>query len=189
MAHKRFSNVIGFDDAPFPRDYRGAVKVVGAVFADLRFDGVLMGEIEKDGADAAETLVKLVADSKFAGHAQLIMLQGITLAGFNVVDVSYLNEQLGLPVVVICRKLPDMKAIRKALMTRLPGGNEKWALIEKLGPMEPVGTVFMQRVGLSADEAASVIRHFSIHSQIPEPLRIAHLIAGALIDGESRGDP
>lgn len=189
MPSRRFSNVIGFDDAPFPRDYQGNVKVVGAVFANLRFDGVIIGEIEKDGSDAAEKLTKLVAESKFAEHTQLIMLQGVTFAGFNVVDIFYVNKRLGLPVMIVSRNLPNMVSIRKALYTQILGGKKKWALIEKLGPMEPVGKIYIQQVGLTAKQATSVVEHFAIHSHIPEPLRTAHLIAGAIADGQSRGSP
>jgi endonuclease V-like protein UPF0215 family len=156
MSTKRFSNVIGFDDTPFRRDHVGVVKVVGAVFASLRFDGVIIGEIEKDGWDAAE-VVKLVARSKFAEHIRLIMLQGIALGGFNVVDVHHLHDQLRLPVLVVSRIEPDMESIREALTARLPGGEKKWAMIEKLGPMEQVYNVYVQRVGLSLEQAHSVI--------------------------------
>ncbi|NJL58993.1 MAG: hypothetical protein HC887_04400 [Desulfobacteraceae bacterium] len=38
MSAKRFSNVIGFDDAPFAREGQEKVKLVGDIFADLRFD-------------------------------------------------------------------------------------------------------------------------------------------------------
>lgn len=163
--------------------------MVGTVYADLRLDGVIIGEIEKDGSDAAPKLVKLISESKFAEHIQLIMLQGITLAGFNVVDVFYLNEQLKLPVLVVARKQPDMESIRHALLTQIPNGDKKWAVIEKLGPMEPLRDVFVQRVDLTSEEAACIIDHFSINSQIPEPIRTAHLVAGAIAEGQSRGSP
>lgn len=189
MVQKRLSNVIGFDDAPFPRRHRGEVTVVGAVFAGSRFDGVVVGEIQKDGFDAAEKLEKLISASKFRDHAQLIMLQGITLGGFNVVDVFYLHRRLALPVLVVSRKQPDMPSVKKALISHIPEGKEKWALIEKLGPMERVGKVHVQRAGLTFNQAASVIEQFSIHSHIPEPLRAAHLIASAIAEGQSRGNP
>ncbi|MCP4692493.1 MAG: DUF99 family protein [Desulfobacterales bacterium] len=186
--NKRFSNVIGFDDAPFPRNHRGMVKVVGAVFARLRFDGVLVGEIEKDGFDAAEKITSLVARSKFAGHIQLIMLQGIALGGFNVIDVFHVNERLGVPVLVVSRVKANMAAIRNALLTRVRGGEEKWAVIEKLGPLEPAGSVHVQRVGLTIEQARAAVERFAVHGNIPEPIRAAHLIAGAIENGESRGD-
>ncbi|HQE93200.1 MAG TPA: DUF99 family protein [Anaerolineae bacterium] len=181
------AHVIGFDDAPFPPDYAGPVKVVGAVYARLRLTGVLIGEIEKDGHDAAETLARLVAGSKFAENLHLIMLQGIALGGFNVVDVFALHERLALPILVVARRQPNMEAIRDALLGQVADGAQKWALLARLGPMEPLGDVYVQRLGLTATQAATVLRQFTVEGNIPEPLRTAHLIAGAWINGESRG--
>lgn len=186
-AQRRFSCVLGFDDAPFPAGYTGNVKVVGAVYAGLRLDGVLVGEVEKDGLDAAEKLAALVKRSKFAPNLHLIMLQGIALAGFNVVDVFALHEQLDLPILVVSRRSPNMAAIRDALLAKVHGGPEKWALIERLGPMEPAGPVYVQRVGLSLDQAAAVVKRLAVEGSLPEPLRVAHLIAGAIAEGQSRG--
>jgi len=183
----KLSCVIGFDDAPFPADYVGNVKVVGTMFADSRLDGVLIGEVEKDGLDADEKLIELVAQSKFAPNLHLVMLQGIALAGFNVVDVFALHQQLDLPVLVVSRRQPDMDAIREALLTKVRGGKEKWAVIEKLGPMEPAGSVYVQRVGITLDQAARVVKRLAVEGSIPEPLRVAHLIAGAVAEGQSRG--
>jgi len=189
MSPKRYSNIIGFDDAPFPVEHRGPVAVVGAVFAGQRLDGVLVGEVEKDGYDAARQLIEMVSNSKFAQHAQLLMLQGIALAGFNVVDVFTLHEELALPVLVVARRAPDYEAVRRALLGGIPGGAEKWDLIERLGPMQALGEVYVQRVGLTAEEAASAVRRSALHGHIPEPIRVAHLIAGAIGRGQSRGAP
>jgi endonuclease V-like protein UPF0215 family len=189
MGQHRLSNVIGFDDAPFERHQHGKVQVVGAVYANLRFDGVLIGEVEKDGEDAANELADLVSQSKFAEHAQLIMLQGITMAGFNVVDAFALYKALKLPVLVVARRRPDLNAIKNALDTHIRHGEEKWNIIKTLGPMEQAGPVYVQRVGLDLAHAIEIVEHFSIHSHLPEPLRTAHLIAGALSDGQSRGNP
>lgn len=187
MPEKRFSNVVGFDDAPFFRDHKGKVKLVGTVYAGLRFDGVLIGEVEKDGFDSATRLIELIGGSRFAEHIQLIMLQGITLAGFNVVDVFALNERLRLPVLVVARKQPNMVAIREALLSHIEKGQMKWAVLERLGKMEQIRDVFVQRVGISPDQAAAVLGQFIVNGNIPEPLRTAHLIAGALVNSQSRG--
>lgn len=184
-----FANVVGFDDAPFPEGHRGDVPVVGAVFASERLDGVLIGKVRRDGANAARRLAALVQGSRFAGHIRLVLLQGVALAGFNVVDAHDLARRLGLPVLIVARRAPDLAAVHRALVARVRGGQRKWALIEGLGPMERLGTVFVQRVGLSLAEARQVIDRFAVNGHIPEPLRVAHLIAGALSRGESRGRP
>jgi hypothetical protein len=186
---RRLSNTVGFDDAPFARSHRGAVPVVGAVFADRHFDGVLVAAVEKDGADATAVLAATIAGSRFHEHIHLVLLQGVTLAGFNVVDARALSEQVARPVLVVARRGPDLDAVRRALEARLPGGAAKWRMIERLGPMEPCAGVYVQRVGLTAAQAAAVVERLAIHGRIPEPLRVAHLIAGALARGASRGRP
>lgn len=181
------SHVIGFDDGPFPRAHRGDVPVVGCVFSGSTFTGVVSGRVRKDGRNATEVLARLVTASKWAPQLQLVMLQGIALAGFNVVDLAGLRGLTGLPVLVVARRAPDLAAIRDALLTRVPGGARKRALVEKAGPMEPCAGVFVQRVGISLEAAADVIARTALHGRIPEPLRAAHLVAGGAWGGESRG--
>jgi len=184
---KRFSNIIGLDDAPFDRLKDETVPVVGAVFADLRLDGVCIFKVRRDGDDATRALIKGIEGSRFMEHIQLVMLQGIAFAGFNVVDVPGLSNALKRPVLVVARRAPNMEAIKRALLERVPNGRKKLSLIEALGPMEPSNGVFVQRYGLSMEEAHHTLERFSINGLIPEPIRVAHLIAGALTRGESTG--
>ena len=171
--------MVAFDDAPFDRAHRGDVTLIGAVFAGLRLDGVLSGRVRRDGANAARVMASLIASSKFVEHLQLIMLQGIAVAGFNVVDVFALHSLTRLPVLVVSKRQPDMDAIRSVLLTRVPGGARKWRILERLGPMERCESVFVQRVGLTLEQCSAVVRRFAVNGREPEPLRVAHLIASA----------
>jgi len=180
------THIIGFDDAPFPREHRGNVAVIGAAFADARLEGVLIGKVRRDGANATRCLLQLVTQSRYGAHNQLIMLQGIALAGFNVIDIHGLHAALSMPVLVVARKQPDLARIKKALLESVPGGSRKWRLIERAGPMEKVAGVYVQRAGISLAAAERVIRRTAINSIIPEPLRTAHLIAGGISGGQSR---
>lgn len=65
-------------------------------------------------------------------------------------------------------------------MHRLPGGQRKWRLIEKAGPVEPLDSLFVQRAGISLVRAAGVVAELSLRGHLPEPLRCAHLIAGGM---------
>jgi endonuclease V-like protein UPF0215 family len=60
------------------------VKIIGTVYAGLKFDGVLQGEVEKDGFDSTVRLMEFVGGSRFAEHIQRIMLQCLAFAGFRV---------------------------------------------------------------------------------------------------------
>ncbi|HMJ50213.1 MAG TPA: DUF99 family protein [Burkholderiales bacterium] len=183
---KNLTHIIAFDDAPFEQNYRGDVLVVGAVYAGLRLDAVLSGKVRRDGANATRVLTDLVRHSRFRSQTHAVLLQGIALAGFNVVNLDALHAALGIPVISITRRKANLEEIRSALLNHVPGGKRKWQLIERAGPMERLGGVYIQRRGTTTAQTEEMLRRFAIHSKIPEPLRSAHLIAGGITRGESR---
>lgn len=187
------SNVVGFDDAPFEREHRGDILLVGAVCARTRLDGVLSTRIRRDGANATDKMIAVVESSQFVGHLRAVLLQGIAVGGFNVVDVHRLHDVLGLPVLVVTRRAPNLARIRRALFSGgphargVPGARRKWQLLEQAGPMEALAGVFVQRIGLSRSEAGELLRVTTLHGALPEAIRLAHLIAGGVTRGRSRG--
>jgi endonuclease V-like protein UPF0215 family len=183
---RHISHVVGFDDAPFAHSHRGDVLVVGAVFAGNRLDGVISTKVRRDGVNAAQRLIDCITVSKYFDQLQAILLQGIAFAGFNVVDLQWLHQATGLPVLVVARYLPDFLAIRQALLEKVPGGARKWGLIEAAGPMEPMDALYVQRCGITPEDAETLLARLQINSQLPEPLRVAHMIAGGVTTGESR---
>jgi endonuclease V-like protein UPF0215 family len=183
---RAFSNVAGFDDAPFARTDQGAVRIVGTICARTRLDGVLSGFVQRNGADATERIVELLRRSQFASHVQAVLLQGIAVAGFNVVDLDALHEALGVGVLVVMRRRPDFTKIRRAL-EHSPRGAEQWALMQRAGEPERAGPLWVQRRGIAAHEVAPLLTATTLHGHIPEALRLAHLIAGGVTRGVSRG--
>ncbi len=207
-------NVIGFDDGPFAREHRGDVLLVGVVCSRTRLDGVVSGHVRRDGADATTRMAQLVEQSPFRAHVRAVMLQGIAVGGFNVVDIRGLSTRLGVPVLVVVRRPPDLPSVRRALFSADPrmrpavrGAVRKWRLIEEAGPIEPLGIsgreaeraavtglrttqrLWVQRAGLSLQAARTLVATTTLHGNVPEPLRLAHLIAGGMVTGSSRGRP
>lgn len=186
---RRLSHVVGFDDAPFDRSHRGDVLVVGAIFAGGRFDGVISTRVRRDGANATQRLIDCLTGSKYFDQLQAILLQGIAFAGFNVVDLRELRRASGLPVLVVVRHPPDFQIIREALLQKVPGGARKWRLIEAAGPVEPVAGLYVQRCGITLENTAALLAGLQQNGQLPEPLRVAHMVAGGVTTGESRHRP
>ena len=56
----RMIRVIGFDDAPFIRHAGGSVAIAGVVCAGTRFEGMVWGQVEQDGWDATDIILKWV---------------------------------------------------------------------------------------------------------------------------------
>ncbi|MFC4640061.1 DUF99 family protein [Deinococcus hohokamensis] len=180
----KLSHAIGFDDAPFERTWRGNVRVFGAAYAGAHLHAVVSGQVRRDGRNATAELARLAGGAE---HLQLIFLQGIALAGFNVVDLPGLHALSGLPVLVVARRPPNLERIRAALLEQVPGGARKWRLVQQAGEMEPCAGVYVQRAGLSLAQAEQAVSAFARSSRVPEPLRTAHLIAGGVTRGHSGG--
>jgi endonuclease V-like protein UPF0215 family len=53
--------------------------------------------------------------------------------------------------------------------------------------IEAAPGLYVAAAGLSPAEAAALVRRMLGKSRLPEPLRIAHMVAGALATGQSRG--
>lgn len=179
--------ILGVDDAHFDRKSQKDVLVVGTIFrGGSRMDGLMSTRVSVDGEDSTEKLIKMIKSTSSSEQLRYIILDGIALGGFNVVDIHELHEKTGFPVIVVCRKDPDLEGMRKALK-KLHSGEERWKIIERAGKIHKHGKIFFQFAGVPLEEAQDVIRLSTKHSLLPEPVRIAHIIASGIARGHSYG--
>jgi hypothetical protein len=177
--------VIGFDDAPFERtDDR--VQVAGVVCSGTRFEGMVWGEIERDGFDATDALATLLGRSKFHDQVRLVLLDGIAVGGLNVVDLPELAARLELPCVAVMRRMPDLAAMERVI-ARLPEAERRLAALAGAGPIHRRPPFVFQVAGIARDAAAEALARVTDTGAVPEALRLAHLIGSAVVLGESRG--
>ncbi|MDW7731402.1 MAG: DUF99 family protein [Methanolobus sp.] len=182
--------ILGIDDSALISE---RILIVGAFFrGGLWLDGVMSSYITKDGLDGTDTIIEMVKSSKHYPQIRIIMLDGITYGGFNTIDIVHLHEKTGIPVIVLMRDYPDFYMIDKAL-AYLPHKDVRKEIIERAGTIVKVNTkdvlnpVYIQCSGIEMKDAARITKLSATRSNIPEPLRVAHLIATGIILGESRG--
>ncbi len=183
----RALRAIGFDDAPFRRGGRGArgdVGVAGVVCAGTRFEGLVWGRVRQDGWNATDVLLRLLSGSKFLPQLHLVLLDGIALGGFNVVDLPRLADGLGRPCLAVMRRPPDLRAV-EAAVRRLPRARTRLELLRRAGPIHRAGGFVFQVQGAEAVEAAAALARLTDRGAVPEPLRLAHLVGAAVRTGES----
>ena len=178
--------IVGVDDGFFVPHTHGRCEIVGVVFrGGYWLDGVMRTQIQIDGMDATDKIGDMIRLSPHFGQLRVIMLDGVTFAGFNVVDTSRLFAMTKLPVIAITRNKPDFEDIQKALCN-LECGEIRLATMKGLNSIQKVvtrkgeGAVFMQVTGCELGVAEKIVKSTSTRSNIPEPLRVAHLIASGL---------
>lgn len=175
---------LGIDDSEFSGKQR-EVLVIGVVFRSGLIEGVLRTTVERDGLDSTEKILRMVKDSKFYQQIRVIMLNSIMMAGLNVVDIKKLNEELKIPIIAITRKRPSKARVKIALMN-LTDWKEKYKLVVSAGPPYRLGNLYMQFAGINFDGAKEIMDLFG-GNKIPEPIRLAHVIASGVVSGESHG--
>lgn len=178
--------IVGVDDGFFIPHTRGKCDVIGVVLrGGYWLDGVMRTQIEIDGMDATEKIGGMITSSPHFGQLRVVMLDGVTFAGFNVVDTSQLRELVDLPIIAVTREKPNFDDIKKAL-ENLPFSKARWKAIANTKDITKVSTrngkhvVYIQVVGIELGMAMRIVRGTATRSNIPEALRVAHLIASGL---------
>lgn len=192
MVYKRFRvikpeiRVLGVDDGVFTSHEKGLVLVVGAVFrGGYWLDGVMHTKIEVDGFDATEKITSMITNSPHYKQLRVIMLNGVTFAGFNIVNIQKLNKKIKLPVIAVTRQKPNFTKIQEALKN-LPESEKRWWSIQNAGELIKVVTrnkkekIYVQLSGILEEDARKLLQLTSTRSSIPEALRVAHLIASGV---------
>lgn len=182
--------VLAVDDAPFRFESEKAM-VVGVVMRLPNYlEGVLRSECEVDGDDANQVLERMVQGSRFKRQLKAIMVDGVALGGFNIVDIDALSETVGLPVMTVTRDPPDLSKMRSALRKHFPDWERRYEVLRRRELLE-VATghkpILVSLAGMGYAEAEEIIRKSLVRGAVPEPLRVAHIIASGLAKGESKG--
>ena len=187
---KQQIRVLGIDDSPF-KFGEGKALVVGTVMRVPNYlEGVMRTEVTVDGDDSTDKLLEMISGSRFKDQMKAIMIDGIALAGFNVIDIGRLNKELGIPVLTITRDEPDFDKMKAALRKYFVDWEARFSLVTR-HELRKVETehkpLYVCGVGADRAELEELIRLSTVRGVVPEPIRMAHLIAAGMVRGESYG--
>lgn len=182
--------ILGIDDAPFSFGDQKVLVVGVVVRVPSYIEAVLRTDVVVDGNDACDMLVEMIGNSRHKEQLKLVMLDGVALGGFNVIDIHELHGRTGLPVVTITRDRPDIKAMERALKEHFKDWDRRLSIIRR-GQLTELETghkpIFIKYAGIETEELREIIELSTVRGALPEALRVAHLIAAGIVSGESRG--
>jgi endonuclease V-like protein UPF0215 family len=181
--------VLGIAESYRGRHDEGAVSVLAGVVMrrDLRIDGFGTDEATVGGTDATDAVIRLV---RRVGRddVRLVMLSGAVIAWFNVIDAGAVAAETGCAVVSVTYE--PSPGLEEAIARHFPGDAARLEAYRRLGERAPVplstgATVYLRPFGLPLADAAALVDAFTLDGGVPEPLRVARLIARGLSGGTS----
>lgn len=177
--------IIGIDDGGFDRFSKENIDipVFGVIMKGAAYvDGITQCYLNRDDPQTTSTITQMILESPHKNQLKAIFFQGITMAGFGVLDIAALNETTGIPVIVVLRKYPNYPKIQRALEKIFPKDQTRWRSIGHAG--EPLKIqddplLFIQIAGIHSKDAYQLIKKCTVVGTIPEALRIAHFIGAS----------
>jgi endonuclease V-like protein UPF0215 family len=182
--------LLGVDDSPFSFMDKFS-KVIGVVMRGGEYiEGVLSNQITIDGSDATFVCKEMIENTRHKTQLRAMLLDGIALGGFNIVDIEEIFVETGLPVITVTRDEPNFNDIKKALKNNFEDWEYRFTIIKK-GDLHRIKTnynpIYIKCSGITLEEAKVIIKLSTIRGVIPEPIRVAHLIASGIKRGDSYG--
>ena len=184
------TSCVGIDDGPFLSRRLGgsraplvAVRLVGPHLVKARVESITV-----DGLDATSVASRMLGPLLVRDCP--ILLAGATFAGFNIINPRMLQRKFRTPTILVIGSRPNNRAVKHALVRHFPDWRRRWRILSSLGPLGQTRTVrneapvFYESFGCADDQARSILRDWAFVSRVPEPLRVARLIARGLFPAQ-----
>lgn len=146
---------------------------------DLLIDGVAFERVTVGGSDATDAVIRLVA-ALARRDINLLMISGSVIAWYNIIDPAAVQEATDLPVIAATYE--ESEGLEDDIRRHFPDDPGRLAAYQRLGDRIPIPlhtgyTLFIRPYGLSVDDAARLCNDFTHEGRVPEPIRVARLIA------------
>ena len=155
---------------------------------DLVIDGFVVGYSTVGGDDATDSILTMY-EKLDRPDVSFLLISGIVISLYNIVDVKRISEKTGLPVIGVTYE--ESPGIEDAIKYHFPESYEsKLAEYSKLGSREKITlhtshNLYIRNEGCTALEVKQLLDKMTLQGSVPEPLRIAQLLANTLLKTKS----
>lgn len=179
--NKRGMRVLGVAES-FRQGERSSLLAGVVMRGDLVVDGFAFGRTSVGGDDATPKILSLYRGLR-RNDVNLIMVSGAILSLYNIVDIDELASRARVPV--ICLTYKETAGIEDSIVRHFPERKkEKLEAYRRLGQRRKLKlssgyTVYARTAGIGDSDALKVVDMFTLQGSLPEPIRVAKLLARA----------
>ena len=139
------------------------------------------GSATIEGDDATDSIISIYR-SLARDDINCILLDGLVISMYNIIDGERVAGETGLPVLAIT--FEDSKGLEKSIKHHFKDWKDKLEQYQKLGEREKVTlktgkNLFIRCWGISQRRAIAILNSFTLQGSVPEPIRVAKIAARA----------
>ena len=168
----------------FSQDSKKSVLSGIVMSTDLVIDGFVLGHSTVGGNDATDVILSMY-ERLGRPDVSFLLISGIVISLYNIVDVKRISEKIGLPVIGVTYK--DSDGIEDAIKHHFPKSYEsKIVKYSALGEREKITLhtsydLYVRNEGCTIAEATQLLNKLTLQGSFPEPLRISQMLANTLL--------
>lgn len=169
----------------FKQDSEKSVLAGIVMRRDFIIDGFVFGNATISGNDATDEIIKM-HEKLGRPDISYVLISGIIISMYNMVDIKKIHEKLQLPVIGVTYQ--DSPGIEEAIKHHYPNSwQEKIEEYKKLGDREKINLktsfdIFVRKEGCELSDVKHLLNDLTLQGALPEPLRIAQLLAKTLLN-------
>lgn len=181
--HKKGLRVLGIAES-FVKGEEESILAGVVMRADLQIDGFSFSKITVGGMDASEGVMEIF-NKLDRRDINALFLNGCVISWFNIIDLDRVYNTTGLPV--FCVTYEESEGLEKYLKEYFEDWKERLEAYRALGERKKITlhtghNVLVRYLGVeTVGDAKALLDKFTLQGSIPEPLRVARLLARSLL--------
>ena len=183
-AHKKGIRALGIAES-FVKGISQKSFLVGVVMrADRIIDGFSYALVTVGGMDGTQQAITLI-ERLHRQDINVIILNGCIISWFNVIDLHQVFNASSIPL--ICVTYDPSEGLDHYFQKLFPTSwQPRLRTYQHNGGRTPITlktgkNIFARYLGLSIDEVKGVLNKFTVFGAVPEPVRVARLLARTLM--------
>ena len=182
--NKKGVRALGISESFMKSKSRKSILAGVVMRADLIVDGFSFSRTTVGGMDATDCVIQLY-QMLCRDDINFIFLNGCVISWFNIINLGRVHNETGLPV--ICTTYEESEGLDKYFLEYFGAeAVDRIAQYKENGEREELKlhtgkTVFARYLGLDRKEAVRILDRFTLQGAIPDPLRVARLLARTLV--------
>ena len=151
---------------------------------DLVIDGFVFGHSTVGGDDATDAVLAMY-EKLDRQDVSFLLISGIVISLYNIIDMKRISEKIGLPVIGITYE--ESSGIEDAIKHHFPESyKSKLTEYSKLEPRKKITlhtsyNLYVRNEGCTVLETKQLLDKITFEGSIPEPLKITQLLANTLL--------
>ncbi len=181
--HKKAIRALGISESFVKGESRRSVLAGVVMRADMTIDGFVFSATTVGGMDATEKMIEMYKNLE-REDINLLMLNGCIISWYNVVDLQKIRDEIKKPL--LCVTYEESEGLEKYFVELFPKDWEfRVEVYHRNGSRTPISlhtghTVYARFLNMTLAETKGILNKFTLHGSIPEPLRVARLLAKSI---------